>query len=432
MATPFRPAFGHLGDFVKKILFALARAWYTIKKSTAGGQERESGMEAVLRRLAKNDWLRTAAILAAATLLTGALSAFGIGRENLLMVFIVSVQCCAAVTHGYRYSVSAAVVGMMLFNYYFTKPLRTFAIDQKDDVTLLAFFLITAFLSAAMTARFREALEQSRAERSRAERLSAEKENARLEAERAHMKSSLLRGIGHDLRTPLTGIQCGVSYIADHADTLDRAELRRLAADISGQVGWLITLVENILYMTRIDNDRLEPNCQCEVVDDVVNDALSHVPELAARKFTVRLPESVTVVPMDGHMVVQVLVNLLENAVRHTSPECPIALSAAPAAGRMVFTVEDGGPGVPPAERERIFESFVTEGKTGPDGRPGMGLGLAICKAVAAAHRGGIAVDDSPALGGARFTFWLPMDAAAPADPPAPRAGNGKGETDES
>ena len=98
----------------------------------------------------KNDWVRTALTLLAATLITDGLRAVGISRESLLMVYMVGVMCCAAITHGYRYSILSAVGSMMLFNYFYTEPLRTFLIGSENDATLLVFFLITAILSAGM------------------------------------------------------------------------------------------------------------------------------------------------------------------------------------------------------------------------------------------------------------------------------------------
>lgn len=357
----------------------------------------------------KNDWVRTAGLLAGATLITWGLQALGIGRECLLMVYIVGVVCCAAVTHGYRYSVAAAVGSMMLFNYFYTQPLRTFAIKNRDDTVLLAFFLLTAFLSAGMTARFLQALRVSKENEQRAEQLFREREGARTEAQQAQLKSDLLRSIGHDLRTPLTGIQCGSNYIAEHSDTLPRSDIRKMAVDISDQVGWLITLAENILYMTRIDNKKLEVTKRPEVADDVMNEAAAHVPALRERPFRLVLPERVEMVPMDGKMIVQVLVNLLDNAVRHTPQGCAVELGARRDGDVMRFYVDDAGSGIPPDRREEIFGSFVTNGKTGADGRRGMGLGLAICRAVVAAHGGEILASQSP-LGGARFTFTLPME----------------------
>lgn len=357
----------------------------------------------------KNDWVRSVLILLCAAGATAGLKALGVGRECLLLVYIVGVMCCAAVTHRYLYSLLSAVCSTLLFNYFNTEPYRTLAISSEDDAVMLIFFLIAAFISAAMTARFREALQASQENEKRAEQLFKEKEGAQLEAERARMKSDLLRSIGHDLRTPLTGIQCGVNYLAEQGDSLSPADIKKLACDISDQVSWLSTLVENTLYMTRIDNANLEVARQPEVVDDVVSEAISHVPGLEGRQLSVCLPEQVVEVPMDGKMIVQVLVNLLDNAVRHTGAECPIRVSVSQKEKNAVFCVEDGGPGIPESQRERIFSSFVTSGKTGPDGRKGLGLGLTICRAAVQAHGGTIEAGVSD-LGGAKFTFTLPME----------------------
>ena len=362
-----------------------------------------------MRQINGPDWLRSLLILLAALGVSFGLKALGVSRESLLMVYIVGVLCCAAVTHGYVYSLLSAVCSMLMFNYFDTEPIHTFAISEKDDIILLAFFLIAGFIAATLTARFRDALEKSIQNEARAEQLFKEKEGARLEAEQAKMKSSLLRSIGHDLRTPLTGIQCASSYMTEHSGELSPDDIRRLSGDISDEVSWLINLVENILYMTRIDDAKLQLSKQPEVVDDVIDEAVAHVPPLTGRRLTIVLPESILMVPMDGRMIVQVLVNLLDNAVRYTEENTPVRVSAAQEGNQAVFCVEDGGKGIPGEQRDKIFESFTTSGMTGPDGRKGVGLGLAICRAVVAAHGGTITVGDSE-LGGAKFSFRLPME----------------------
>ncbi|MGE4284520.1 MAG: DUF4118 domain-containing protein [Clostridia bacterium] len=236
-----------------------------------------------------------------------------------------------------------------------------------------------------------------------------ERENTRIAMEREHLKSNLLRSIGHDLRTPLAGIAGASSYIVQRGESLDRESIERLAGDINEQAVWLTTLVENILNMTRIDNDKLEVNKQIEVVDDVVNEAVTHVVGLNKRPFNITLPKEVIAVPMDGKMIVQVLVNLLDNAVKHTSKDCPIELVINQKDGYVEFNVADGGTGTGTglSIHENLFDAFVTSGKTGADGKKGIGLGLAICKAVVKAHGGSITTGTSH-LGGALFTFTLP------------------------
>ena len=234
-----------------------------------------------------------------------------------------------------------------------------------------------------------------------------EREKIRIAMEKEHLKSNLLRSVSHDLRTPLTGIVGASSYILQSGRSLDRDSLESLVKDINEQALWLTTLVENILNMTRIDSGKLEIHKQIEVVEDVVNEAVTHVTGLSQMSFTKTIPKDLIAVPMDGKMIVQVLINLLNNAVTHTPKDCPIELTVEKKDGGVVFRVADGGVGIDPAVKDDIFSAYVTSGKTGSDGKKGIGLGLAICKAVVSAHGGVITSGLSP-LGGALFEFTLP------------------------
>lgn len=356
-----------------------------------------------------NNLGKTAAIIISATILTLFLWSFGIREDVLLMVYMISVIICAAATHDYRYCTLTALFGVFSYNYFYTEPFMSFHIQEKNDSFILLFFLITAVISSTITAQFVQASQKSRENELKARQLYRQRERARSEAQLAQVKSRLLRSIGHDLRTPLTGILCGSNYIADHCATMKTAEIQKMAADISDQVEWLIGTMENILYMTRIDAQNLEPDYQPEVVDDVMEEAVRRVPGLKDRPFSLHLPAQIETVPMDGKMIVQVLMNLLDNAVFHTLPGTAISLSAARVEDNIRFTVEDAGEGIPPDKRETIFEEFVTSKKGSIDGRRGTGLGLAICKAVILAHHGLLTVGDSP-MGGASFSFILPTE----------------------
>ena len=235
-----------------------------------------------------------------------------------------------------------------------------------------------------------------------------ERENIRIAMEKEHLKSNLLRSISHDLRTPLTGIAGASSYILQRGQNLDQEIIRRLVGDINEQAVWLTTLVENMLSMIRIDSGKLEIRKEIEVVNDVVNEAVSHVIGLSERNFRLLLPSGLITVPMDGKMIVQVLINLLNNAVNHTPQNCPIELSVNQAEDYVEFMVEDGGAGIDLSIRDNLFDAFITSGKIGADGKKGIGLGLTICKAFVQAHGGSISASGSK-LGGTLFTFRLPI-----------------------
>ncbi len=241
------------------------------------------------------------------------------------------------------------------------------------------------------------------------ENLMADREKIRLSMEREQQRSMLLRSVAHDLRSPLTALSGAGNLLADNYDQLTDCERRKLASDVSEEITWLTDLVENILSMTRISEQKLVLHKQEEVIDDVVGEAIKHTERLLRdRSVVVKLPEEVVTVSMDGRLIVQVIINLLENAARHTPPESSITLSVS-VGDQLRVAVADTGSGVPPTIRNRLFERFVTQDEGIIDGHRGLGLGLAICKAIVNAHGGEIHVEDNEPKGSV-FIFTLPME----------------------
>lgn len=237
-----------------------------------------------------------------------------------------------------------------------------------------------------------------------------ERESIKIAMESEHIKSNLLRAISHDLRTPLTAIVGASGLLAEGDEVLDFESVKKLAVDINEEALWLTQLVENILNMTRIEEGKLIINKSVEVVDDVVNEALSHVPGLtAANRLTTYLPDNLISFPMDGTLIVQVLTNLIDNAVKHTNGDVNIVLRVYTEDTNAIFEVQDDGPGIDRDIRDTLFDGFVKAsiGKS-TDSSRGMGLGLAICKAIVDAHKGTISYE-TPVNGGALFRFTLPM-----------------------
>jgi len=242
------------------------------------------------------------------------------------------------------------------------------------------------------------------------ERLVSERESIRLAMERERQRTTLLRSIAHDLRSPLTALSGAGNLLSDHYGDLTDAERRKLASDVSEEIIWLSDLVENILNMTRINESQLLLQKDDEVIDDVVGEAVKHTERLFRdRKFSVTLPEEVVTAKMDGKLIAQVIINLLENAARHTPADSKIALRVQAEPARLVISVSDTGNGVPKEIRDRLFERFVTQDDRIVDGRRGLGLGLAICKTVVEAHGGEIRYEDNLPHGSI-FSFTLPME----------------------
>lgn len=242
------------------------------------------------------------------------------------------------------------------------------------------------------------------------ENLVADREKIRLAMEKEQQRGTLLRSVAHDLRSPLTALSGAGNLLSDNYDELTGAERRKLAADISEETLWLAGLVENILNMTRISENKMVLSKQDEVIDDVIGEAIRHTERLLRdRAVEVRLPDEVVTAPMDGRLILQVLINLLENAARHTPPGTPITLTVKAGDGLLTVSVADAGPGIAPAIRPHLFERFVTKDGGIADGRRGLGLGLSICKAIVEAHGGEIRVADNRPVGSV-FTFTLPLE----------------------
>ncbi|MEC4176287.1 sensor histidine kinase KdpD [Adlercreutzia sp. R7] len=252
--------------------------------------------------------------------------------------------------------------------------------------------------------------------------LAAERRDLSVKAEKETLRSNLLRAISHDLRTPLTSISGDADMLLASADALDDEQRRRLLTDIYEDATWLIDLVENLLSVTRLDDGAVKVRCQPELVADIFADALRHVSRGAAEHhLTVDVEDEFLMAQMDGRLMVQVMVNLVNNAVAYTPAGSSICLSArrAPASegDRVIIAVADDGPGIPDAEKARVFDLFYHGGSGGAEGgdaRRGMGLGLALCRSILRAHGGDVTLTDARPHG-CVFAFSLPA-AALPAE----------------
>jgi two-component system sensor histidine kinase KdpD len=237
-----------------------------------------------------------------------------------------------------------------------------------------------------------------------------ERERIKLAMESEHLKSTLLRSISHDIRTPLTGIMGASSLVLDSFGSLDEASMKHLISDINEDAIWLINSVQNILDMTRISEGQLVVRKEFEAVDDLINQTVTHVSWLTrSNRLHVVVPEDIILVESDGRLIVQALVNLLDNAYKHSGNDTIIELKAYYEHKSVVFEVSDNGTGIDESIKNTLFESFVTLPRDISDSSRGVGLGLAICKAIVNAHNGKITALNKPD-GGAVFRIELPCE----------------------
>lgn len=241
--------------------------------------------------------------------------------------------------------------------------------------------------------------------------LAEETKRAELRVETESMRSSLLSSVSHDLRTPLATIT-GTATALLHAEVpLDEATRHGLLETLCEEAGRLNRLVRNLLDMTRLESGALRVRKEWSSLEEIAGAALARVePLLRDHPVSVRLPEALPLVPLDALLVEQVLINLLENAARHTPPGSAVLISAEEQGDAVAVTVADTGPGIPPGEESRIFEKFCRGAAAGPGGA---GLGLAICRGIVEAHGGRIWVERGTE-GGASFRLTLPLEGPPP------------------
>jgi two-component system sensor histidine kinase KdpD len=244
--------------------------------------------------------------------------------------------------------------------------------------------------------------------------LAGEARWAQLQMETEQMRSSLLSSVSHDLRTPLAVMTGAASTLLE--DTVDRATRRELSESILLEAQRLNRLIRNLLDMTRLQAGALRVKKEWQPLEEVVGSALNRLEDaLAGRAVTTDLAPDLPLVPLDAVLIEQVLVNLLENAIKYTPAGSPIEIRARTRPGGVEISVADHGPGIPPGEEQRIFDKFyrVNGVQVG-----GVGLGLAICRGIVMAHGGQLFVENREG-GGADFRFQLPGDGAPP-DPAPP------------
>ncbi|TQW41933.1 ATP-binding protein, partial [Clostridioides difficile] len=241
------------------------------------------------------------------------------------------------------------------------------------------------------------------------ENLFEKNKKANLEAERERLRGNLLRSISHDLRTPLTSILGSSSTILENDDVIDKETRVELLKNIYEDTSWLTHSVENILSMTRIDEGKLDIEKRPEVVDEIIAESILRVKKFAnSRDIKTNIPDEIIIVHVDVLLIEQVLVNLIDNAIRHTPKNSKIELTVKKESNQVLFEVADNGKGIPNEDIGNIFNRFYTKNKSRNLERRGIGLGLEICKSIVEAHGGEIVAFNNPS-GGATFRFSIPM-----------------------
>jgi two-component system, OmpR family, sensor histidine kinase KdpD len=239
-------------------------------------------------------------------------------------------------------------------------------------------------------------------------------QEAQIQVQTEQMRNSLLSSVSHDLRTPLAAIAGTANNLLENRGRQSPESLDDMLRTLVGESHNLVRLVDNLLDMARLDAGSLTVNRQWHVLEELVGSALARLKrELENHTIQVHIPADFPLIYVDGFLLEQVFVNLLENASRYTPPGSAIDISAATVGKQTEIRFADNGPGLVPGSESQIFEKFFRGGKTSPDSRRGVGLGLAICKSIVQLLGGRISAANRP-RGGAEFTISLTCDRQAP------------------
>ena len=335
----------------------------------------------------------TLVILALAAVFCFWIQGFSESDNHVPLLFVLAVVLVSRFTEGYFYGVLAAMIAVIGVNYVFTYPYFEINFSLTGyPLTFIAMLAVAAIVSA-LTTQIKE------------------KEQIRLEIEREKMRGNLLRAVSHDIRTPLTSIVGATSLLLDNNEELSHQQKMEFVKDIRSEAQWLIRIVENLLSITRIGDgsDSAKIDKVEEMIEEIIGSAVlkfkKRFPEM---EVVVTLPEELVLVPMDGILIEQVLVNLLENAVLHGKTTSRINIEVKCNEEHVTVSVEDNGQGIQDGLIPRIFSGSMQseEGKVS-DSKRNMGIGLSVCKTIVKAHKGNMKAENIE-NSGARFTFWLP------------------------
>jgi two-component system sensor histidine kinase KdpD len=234
-----------------------------------------------------------------------------------------------------------------------------------------------------------------------------ESQKAKVQIETERMRNALLSSVSHDLKTPLAAITGAASSLIE--DTA--GECRDLAQTIAEEADRLNRLIRNLLDMTRLEAGAVQVRKEWHALEEIVGAALTRLDDrLQGHPVTTDIPADLPLVPLDSVLIEQVLVNLLENALKYTPAGSPFDISASITDHYVTVRVADRGPGIPPGDEERIFDKFY---RARPNGGGGVGLGLTVCRGIVEAHGGKIWAQNRDG-GGAAFQFTLPLEGKPP------------------
>ena len=337
------------------------------------------------------------------------------GENNSALVFVLAVTIISFLTTGYLYGILASIVGTFCINIYFMEPYAAFTLNRTGyPVAMLSMVTISCVVCALTTRVKKQAAEAIRRDKNTKalyemnEKLNEEKAAIQLESARETIRGNILRAVSHDLRTPLTAISGAASVLLSSPEVSEKNVA--MLNDIKSDADTLIVMVENLLSVTQIQDGTMPLKKREEMLEEVAGDAIL----TTRRRFPdahveLELSEDILYLPMEPMLIKQVMVNLLENAIRHSGDREHITLHLFRQDDWAVVEIRDRGKGLSPELCQAIQSGKPLKRDLSGDATRGMGIGLSVCQSIVKAHNGFFAAGNSPE-GGAVFRFGLPME----------------------
>lgn len=312
---------------------------------------------------------------------------------TIASLYVLAVAIIARITEGYFIGFASCFFIVLCDNYFFTKPYNSLNFNQPTYPLSFLSMLLISIIICYMTSQLKE------------------KEKLIVETKTEIMRNKLLLAISHDIRTPLTSILGASSAILDNFDMITQERRIELLREVKEEADWLIHMVENILYITKVQGRDTKLNTHLEIVEEILFDATNKVKKrYPDAPINIQYKEEIVMVPMDAILIEQVLINLMENSIIHGENVTSIDISIEVGTKTVTFIVKDNGVGIKKEVLPHLFNGLSrTMVKGSIDSTKNCGIGLSVCKAIIDAHNGTIEASNN-IEGGACFAFELPLE----------------------
>jgi len=333
-------------------------------------------------------------ILTMATLIGLLFAELGFTEANIITLYLLAVLLASLVTTSRICSLLNSLLSVLIFNFFFTVPQFTLHAYEKGYPVTFAVMFIASWITSTLAMRVKEHAQKAA--------------EAELLVQKEQLRANLLRSISHDLRTPLTSISGNASNLLSNSESFDDETKRQIYSDIYDDSMWLINLVENLLSVSRMEDGKMIMHIQTELMDEIVTEALHHIDKRSSNH-TIKVisEEDFVLAKIDGRLIVQVIINIVDNAIKYTEEGTEITIHYKKEGDWIVVDIADTGKGIADIEKTRVFEMFFTGSNTIADSRRSIGLGLFLCKSIIQAHGGEICLLDNQPKG-CIFRFTLP------------------------